>query len=122
MCFIFWPLIRKEHTVVDYFYFSAFAGPWSRIRRLTSFCSSIKKARTIFSRTALWLKTPPYALKTFFLRRDSLFLSAGLLGLIPFSLTPVMGHFGRAGLFLRYWNTNLPPGVRTFFLRFDLVL
>merc|ERR1740122_679101 len=122
MCFIFWPLIRKEHTVVDYFYFSAFGAPWSRIRRLTSFCSSIKKARTIFSRTALWLKTPPYALKTFFLRRDSLFLSAGLLGLIPFSLMPVMGHFGRAGLFLRYWNTNLPPGVRTFFLRFDLVL
>merc|ERR1740122_227936 len=77
MCFIFWPLIRKEHTVVDYFYFSAFGAPWSRIRRLTSFCSSIKKARTIFSRTALWLKTPPYALKTFFLRRDSLFNQKG---------------------------------------------
>jgi hypothetical protein len=25
---------------------------------MTIFCSSMRKARTIFSRTALWLKTP----------------------------------------------------------------
>ena len=38
--------------------YSFFCTCWSRISRLTNFCSSIKKARTIFSRTALWLNTP----------------------------------------------------------------
>ncbi len=30
---------------------------------MTIFCSSMRKARTIFSRTALWERTPPYALR-----------------------------------------------------------
>ena len=40
--------------------FYSFLPPtcWSLIKRLHNFCSSIRKARTIFSRTALWLKTP----------------------------------------------------------------
>ena len=65
---------------------------------------------------------PPYALKTFLCLKDNLFRSAGLLGLIPFKLTPVIGHFGTDGRFFKYWKTNLPPGVRTFFLLFELVL
>ena len=33
-------------------------------------------------------------------------------GFTPFSFSPVMGHLGTLGLFLRYWNTSLPTQER----------
>ena len=57
--------------------------------------------------------------KTYRLMRDFSWLVPGL---IPLSLRPVMGHLGTVGRFLRYWNTNFPPGVLTVFLLLDLVL
>ena len=66
--------------------------------------------------------SPPYALYTFLCLSECRDFSDGLIGLTPFNLIPVMGHFGTFGRFFRYWNTNLPPGVRTIFRLLDFVL
>merc|ERR1719346_789964 len=83
--------------------------PWAFNTFITIFCSSMRKARTIFSLTALWLNTPPYALDTVFRRFESLVFSWFVAGLTPFNLSPVIGHFGTDGLFFKYWKTSLPP-------------
>merc|ERR1712004_563666 len=96
--------------------------PWALSTFMTIFCSSMRKALTIFSLTALWLSTPPYALKTVFCLLDMRAFSWLVAGVTPFSLRPVIGHLGTEGRFFRYWKTNLPPGVLTTFLLLLLVL
>ena len=92
---------------------NAFAHCHLPLRRNSTY-STFTKCKMVFS--------PPYALKTFLCLRLSLGLSAGLVGLIPLSLIPVIGHLGTDGRFLRYWNTSFPPGVLVILRRFDRVL
>ena len=79
-----------------------------------NFYWTVGKFKTVFS--------PPYALKTFLCLRLSLGLSQGLVGVMPLSLMPVIGHLGTDGRFLRYWNTSFPPGVLMILRRLDRVL
>lgn len=60
----------------------------------TIFCSSIRNARTIRSRTHLWQRDPPYVLDTVFRRFDILLRSSGREGVIPCSFTLQSPHFG----------------------------
>ncbi len=86
-------------------------------------CSGMLYKKTLL-KALFWFVNflPPYALKTFLCLRLCLARSQDLMGLIPLSLTPVMGHLGTEGRFFKYWKTSLPPGVRTVRRRFDLVL
>merc|ERR1719342_1182181 len=74
--------------------FSVIYFPWFLRTLATIFCSSIRKALTIFS----------------------------LEGLTPLRARPVWGHLGTEGLFLRYWNVRRPPGVLTIFRLLERVL
>merc|ERR1719347_2151784 len=84
---------------------------------MTIFCSSMRKALTIFSLTALCERTPPYALYTVLCLLESLAFSWLVAGFTPFNLRPVMGHLGTEGRFFKYWKTSFPPGVLTIFLK-----
>merc|ERR1719203_1681291 len=122
MCFIFWPLIKKRaysRRLFLLFCFWCSLVTHKKVDKLLLF--NQKGADNLLTNSFVAQNTSVCSEDLLFAERQP-FSFSGSARLIPFSLTPVMGHFGRAGLFLRYWNTNLPPGVRTFFLRFDLVL
>lgn len=60
---------------------------WAALRTLTTFCSSIRKARMMRSRRHLWHKTPPNVRDTVFKRRDMRGRSLGRVGVIPFNFS-----------------------------------
>ena len=74
---------------------------------MTTFCSSIRKARTIRSWTQLAHRDPPYARWTVFLGRETVAYSRGRRAGIPASLVPqswrlLKKRFRDAGLGLTY--------------------
>jgi len=95
---------------------------WALNTRTTNFCSSIKNARTILSRTALAHKTPPYGLDTVLFLLDKVFNLCGRTALIPLNGVPKSPHFGTVPFFLVYKYTSLPPGVFDTLRLLDLVL
>lgn len=74
-----------------------------RLSTLTIFCSSIKKARTIRSRTHWWQSTPPYVRATVFWRFEMRERSNGRVGRMPFNFSLHWPHFGTFLRFLTYW-------------------
>jgi hypothetical protein len=110
---------------------------------LTIFCSSIKKARTILSRTQLLHREPPYARETVFCGRETVAYSRGRragiccyeceqhvshgalrrkIGHTPGSLIPQSPHFGGDPRFLMCRYRRAPPGVLVMRTLFERVL
>lgn len=83
------------------------------LRIFTTFCSSIRKARTIFSRKQCAHKTPPKVRETVFNRRLSRGRSLGRVGWIPANFFLHCPHTGTERCFFMYKYTRRPPGVRT---------
>lgn len=103
-----------KYTFIKPIYFLALADAFCALITLTTiFCSSMRKARMIFSLTHLWHNTPPYALFTVFFLLQRRERSCGRAGWMPLSLSLHWPHLGTFFGFLRYWYTSLPPGVRT---------
>ena len=75
--FIFFNLVLTQKSV---YFFPPVC--WALSTRTTIFCSSMRKARTILSRTHLWQHEPPYVRDTVFMRRDMEHLSIGRDGRI----------------------------------------
>lgn len=84
-------------------YFFAAETFGARLRTFTIFCSSIKNARTMRSRTHWWHNTPPYVRATVFWRFDMRERSLGRDGRMPLSFSLHWPHFGTFLRFLTYW-------------------
>ena len=127
-------IYRKTHSARHAHFLPAVFVSVSFSTFFTIFCSSIRKARTILSRTQLLHLDPPYALETFFFDLEVVAYSRGRRAgtcwvedsaqytfrwhsvcldeeHTPGSLMPQSPHLGAVPRFLMWRYRSLPPGV-----------